>query len=157
MRYSIDEVDRGILRALEQDGRMSFRLIARTLGIAEATVRMRVKRMREAGIVEILAFTDPQKVGPYNTAILFVNIDISQRKAILERLEDYPEISFLATLLGRGDLAIEIVASNEQVLWEFVANKIRVLPGVLSVEISSIIEVHKLRYTLPTSMIEVGE
>lgn len=55
----LDDVDEAILRELQVDGRRAYREIARTVGVSEGTVRTRVKRLREAGLLRILAFVDP--------------------------------------------------------------------------------------------------
>lgn len=68
----IDDLDRRILRFLQLDARISFAEISRKLGVAEATVRFRVKRLVNKGvIIKFAALLDPAKVGfPVSGAIL---------------------------------------------------------------------------------------
>ena len=56
-RGKIDNVDRSILEHLSRDGRRSNREIAQELNLGEGTVRGRVKRMQEEGIIKIMALT----------------------------------------------------------------------------------------------------
>lgn len=51
----LDDLDRGIISQLQQDGRRPFRAIARALGVAEGTVRYRAGRLQEEGMLRILA------------------------------------------------------------------------------------------------------
>ena len=65
MQTEFDDTDRAILRALQEDGRRSFRAIARGVGVSEGTVRTRVRRIEEAGALRILAFVDPSPWGAF--------------------------------------------------------------------------------------------
>src|SRR5688500_1624212 len=58
-----DELDRRIITMLRADGRRSNREIARTLGVPEATVRYRVRRLTEGGVLKITASVDPEHLG----------------------------------------------------------------------------------------------
>jgi Lrp/AsnC family transcriptional regulator for asnA, asnC and gidA len=59
----IDAVDSRIILLLQEDGRMSNKAIARELGIAESTVRTRLKRLIEDRIVKIVALSNPFDLG----------------------------------------------------------------------------------------------
>ncbi|MFY9186996.1 MAG: winged helix-turn-helix transcriptional regulator, partial [Bacillota bacterium] len=59
----LKDLDVAILSYLKQDGRTPFTFIAQELGVAEGTVRKRVARLIEEGIIEIKAVVDPFKVG----------------------------------------------------------------------------------------------
>ena len=62
MQTEFDATDHAILRELQEDGRRSFRAIARRVGVSEGTVRTRVRRIEDAG-PSILAFVDPSRLG----------------------------------------------------------------------------------------------
>ena len=70
MNVRLDEVDRAILERLEEDGRASYRQIARDVGVSEGTVRSRVGRLQRSGVLRILAFVDPSKLGGAVLALL---------------------------------------------------------------------------------------
>ena len=53
----VDDLDRQILRRLQQDGRMPYRQIARELGVSEGTIRGRANRMEELGVLSIVSAT----------------------------------------------------------------------------------------------------
>jgi len=56
----LDETDRTIVACLQYDGRMPFTKIATELGLSEGTVRRRVKRMMDAGMLQIVGIVEPQ-------------------------------------------------------------------------------------------------
>ncbi len=51
----LDALDRGILRILQEDGRMSYSEMARRLGVPESTIRLRVKKLKERGVIRKFA------------------------------------------------------------------------------------------------------
>ena len=55
----LDRIDRGIIEALQSNGRESFRRIAATVGVSEATVRARYARLCNAGILQVTGVTNP--------------------------------------------------------------------------------------------------
>lgn len=143
---SLDELDRAILRQLEDDGRRAFREIARNLGTSEATVRARVKRMQDLEILRIVAFADPERLGNQQLALAMITVDPARHADVVAALTTLPEISYVSTLLGRADICAEIASANNVELWEFLKTQVNTLDGVRSVETMSVVHVHKLRY-----------
>jgi Lrp/AsnC family transcriptional regulator, regulator for asnA, asnC and gidA len=142
----LDELDRAILRQLEEDGRRAFREIARTLGTSEATVRARVKRMQDLEILRIIAFADPERLGNQQLALAMITVDPARHNDVVEALSRLPQISYVSTLLGRADICAEIATANNVELWEFLKTQVNTIKGVRTVETMSVVHVHKLRY-----------
>ncbi len=69
---ALDALDQNIIMALEDDGRRPYRDIARELGVAEATVRARVSRLVDGGLIRITAVGDPLSLGVEVAAITLV-------------------------------------------------------------------------------------
>ncbi|MEZ4558760.1 MAG: AsnC family transcriptional regulator, partial [Caldilineaceae bacterium] len=63
MTQTLDQMDRNILQALKEDGRMPFTEIARRLNVSASMVRQRVQRLTDAGILQIVAVTNPTRIG----------------------------------------------------------------------------------------------
>src|SRR3712207_7612075 len=59
----LDDVGKAIVEQLQQDGRRSYVTIARAVGLSEAAVRQRVARLQEAGVIQVVAVTDPLHLG----------------------------------------------------------------------------------------------
>ena len=59
----IDELDQGIIEALQANGRESFRAIASRLGVSEATVRARYARLCGEDILQVVGVTNPLGLG----------------------------------------------------------------------------------------------
>jgi Lrp/AsnC family transcriptional regulator, regulator for asnA, asnC and gidA len=145
---SPDRIDLGILRELQADGRRSFREIARHLRIPEATVRARFKRLEEQGVVRILAFADPFKLGNTKMALLMVRVTAEAHERLMRTLEGWAEVSYLSTTTGDADLCVQVLCRDDEALWNL-QQRIRKLSGVESLRLLTEIKVHKLRFTLP--------
>ena len=59
----LDEVDKAIIRELQADGRMAYTRLAPIVGLSQAATRQRVQRLLESGVMQIVAVTDPLKLG----------------------------------------------------------------------------------------------
>jgi Lrp/AsnC family transcriptional regulator for asnA, asnC and gidA len=72
----LDEIDLQILRILQEDARTPFSRVAKEVGVSEATIHMRVKKLRETGVLKgFQAFVDPSSVGKELTAITLIKAD----------------------------------------------------------------------------------
>src|SRR5207237_372810 len=71
----LDDVSLGIIRELQIDGRRPYTTIAKTVGLSEAAVRQRVQRLLDAGVMQIVAVTDPLRVGLHRQAMIGMRVD----------------------------------------------------------------------------------
>ena len=71
----LDEVTMQIIRELQRDGRRPYTSIAKTIGLSEAAVRQRVQRLLDAGVMQIVAVTDPLRVGLHRQAMVGIKVD----------------------------------------------------------------------------------
>jgi Lrp/AsnC family transcriptional regulator for asnA, asnC and gidA len=146
----LDTVDEGILRELQIDGRRAYREIARTVGVSEGTVRARVKRLRDAGVLRILAFVDPSSIGQSVLALVFVKVDSPSLRPVVEAVTLWPEVTYASSLIGRADLYLQVICAGSPALWDLL-QRLRALPGVRDTETMLEMDVHKFSYrNVPT-------
>lgn len=150
----LDTLDYQIVRELQEDGRRAFREIARNVNVPEATVRTRVKRLQDLGILQILAFTNPSKLGQAKLALLFVEVDPQDHDRTVDNLGRWSEVSYLSTTLGGADLCVQVLCRDDEGLFAL-QQRIRALPGVREVRMMHEVKVHKIRFTLPPAETEV--
>jgi Lrp/AsnC family transcriptional regulator for asnA, asnC and gidA len=143
----LDDLDRAIVAELEEDGRRAFRDIARQLGVSEATVRTRVRRLEDASVLRIVAFADPLKMGNSALALLFLRVDAANHDAVIAALTERPEISYVSTVLGTADICAQVVVRDQIELGSFIRSHVRALPGVIETQTIPETEVHKLRFS----------
>lgn len=59
----LDDVAKQIIEQLQEDGRRPYATIGKAVGLSEAAVRQRVQRLLDAGVMQIVAVTDPLQLG----------------------------------------------------------------------------------------------
>ncbi|GAA1134611.1 Lrp/AsnC family transcriptional regulator [Nocardioides aquiterrae] len=145
-RHPLDDLDRAVLHELQLDGRRSFRDIARTIGASEATVRFRVNRLRENGVLQILGFVDPAALGYGVLSSLFLRVRPSATMAVVEAIASWPEAMYVSSTVGRADLFVQIVCEDQERLFRLISERIGSLDGVEGVETLMEVKVHKAQY-----------
>lgn len=142
----LDRLDRQILRHLQDDGRRPYREIARTVGVSEGTVRARVRKLQETGVVRMVAVPDFTALGDSILAAVLVHAAPGSHEALIEELVKQPEVSYAATILGPAEIILEVVCPDNQALWQWVNDVLRRMEGVIKAEPMMILKVHKMRY-----------
>ena len=144
----LDALDRSILAALQLDGRRPFRVIARDLSVSEGTVRTRVRKLEESGVLRILAFVDPLKLGDALIAVLNVRVSSGSHEDVASQISGWDEVSYVSSVLGAYDLSIQAMTASVAGLWDL-ARRIEALEGVTGVESLIEMQVHKFKYLAP--------
>ena len=104
-----DKLNQQIIDLLELDGRLPFKEIANTLDISEGTVRNRVNRMKDAGVLQIKALVDRSAINYSTDSMLGIKVASSSSPSLVaKRLEGCNEIVFIMWVTGRYDLLVEI-------------------------------------------------
>ena len=135
MPKPLDETDRRIIQHLRDDGRRPYAVIARDVGLSEASVRQRVARLLRDKIITISAATYPTSFG-FLTAGVDIRVDGGRHEEVARAVAELPEAEFVATCLGAYDVHADLVCETRERLYEVVVESIRALPGVRDVDVS---------------------
>jgi DNA-binding Lrp family transcriptional regulator len=136
----LDELDRRIVDQLITDGHESNREIARRLKVSDGTVRGRVKRLEDAGLIRLTAVVDTITTGDIASgASIFITTD-GDDTALLPRLRELPNLGIVERCVGTCDVYAFAVAPSADELDRFVGRDLRGLPGVRSVEVATAVE-----------------
>jgi Lrp/AsnC family transcriptional regulator, regulator for asnA, asnC and gidA len=148
-RPVLDEVSRAIIEQLQEDGRRPYGAIGKAVGLSEAAVRQRVQRLQDAGVMQIVAVTDPMQVGASQAVMvgLVVNGDVL---AVADAVELIPEVTYLVVCAGGFDLLAEVVVDDNQQLLDIVNRQLRSIPGVQRTETFVYLTIRKQTYTWGT-------
>ena len=131
MSHKADSLDRAIVDLLIQDGRMSCTEIARRIGhVSERSVRYRIDRMVKQGVIRVSAVVSPKAVGFPITADVFIEVEPGRIMDAARRLMEFETVSYVACSTGETDVSIQIVARNNDELYDFVTQVIAQVPGV---------------------------
>lgn len=142
----MDDLDRLILRTLQEDGRTPFTEIARQAGVSESTVRSRYRALVEAGVVRTVGIVDPHALGFQAPAIISLSVEPGRVEAVAATIAALPEVSYLVMTLGSRDLVVEVFCRDIPHLTNLLTNVIQEIPGVRAVETAMIARSYKLSY-----------
>ena len=139
----VDDLDRGLIEALQENGRESFRGIADRLGVSEATVRARYTRLTGEGILQVVGVTNPLGLG-YEQALVGVKTSGPPGK-VADEISHWPEADYVVVTAGRFDIVVEVVVADRSELLDL-TNRMRALGGVVSTETFFYLEMWKQLY-----------
>ncbi len=142
----MDDLDRLILRTLQEDGRTPFTRIARQAGVSESTVRGRYRALVEAGVVRTVGIVDPHALGFQAPAIISLSVEPGRVDAVAATIAALPEVSYLVMTLGARDLVVEVFCRDIAHLTHLLTGVIQEIPGVRTVETAMIARSYKLSY-----------
>jgi Lrp/AsnC family transcriptional regulator for asnA, asnC and gidA len=145
----IDDVDKALIEALQQDGRLPYTRLAAEVGLSEAAVRQRVQRLIESGATQIVAVTDPMMLGFHRMAMVGVRVGGDVRGAA-DTISSIPEVSYVVIVSGSFDLLIEVVCEDDDHLLSLLNDKVRSIPGVRSTETFTYLRLYKQTYAWGT-------
>lgn len=146
--YAIDQVDRKILESLESDSSKSVAEMSKSLGVAPATIYLRIKKLEKRNIIKgYKAILNKEALGKIITSVIELKLDVRiDADKILEQSSGIQGIISAYALAGDADAIFVVVANDVQEL-EKIILKLRQLDGVLSTK--SLLVLNTLRENAP--------
>jgi Lrp/AsnC family transcriptional regulator for asnA, asnC and gidA len=145
----LDETAKAIIEQLQEDGRRPYTQIAKAVGLSETAVRQRVQQLIEAGVMQIVAVTDPLMVGFRRMAMVGVRAE-GDLQELADTFAAIPELDYVVITAGSFDLLCELVCEDDDALLTLINDKIRKVPGVTSTETFIYLRLRKQTYTWGT-------
>lgn len=142
-KNGIDEIDQHIIEALQQDGRRPFTKIAADLGISEASVRQRVSHLINTKVMQIVAVTNPVKLGFSTASMLGIRVSGNRLLEVAREISQFDEVIYLVLCAGSFDMLAEIVCYDNDHFLNFLTEKLYKVQGVQQVETYSYLRVVK--------------
>jgi Lrp/AsnC family transcriptional regulator for asnA, asnC and gidA len=142
---ALDAVSKAIVEQLQEDGRRSYADIGKRVGLSEAAVRQRVQKLTDAGVMQIVAVTDPMQLGFTRQAMIGIRVSGDVR-VVADLLADVAAVDYVVLTAGTFDLLVEVVCESDDDLLELVNTHIRSLPGVQSTETFLYLKLRKQFY-----------
>ena len=125
----LEPLDRRILAALSRDGRRPYRDIARELKVSEGTVRQRVSRLVERGLIRISAVGSPLHLGFEAVALVLIQVRPGTIDEVAKKLAEFPHVRFVGTSFGSADIVIQTIHATMQDLYNFVSTELPEIAG----------------------------
>lgn len=144
-----DQLNRAIVRLLQEDGRLPFKTIAEQLDVSEGTVRNRVGWMKQAGMLRIVAVADPTAMNYRADAMLGIKVSPQGTPGKAgERLAVHPEVVYILWVSGRYDLLVEIVCDREEDFLGFLTDHCFDQADIASLEVMTGLAMYKNQFLL---------
>ncbi|HEX3824814.1 MAG TPA: Lrp/AsnC family transcriptional regulator [Mycobacteriales bacterium] len=141
-RYDLDDTDLAIIEILRKDGRAALAKIGDAVGLSADAVRIRLARLTADGAVRVVGIVHPSSLGygVLGTVMIEYHGPLSE---LVAELEQYPEVTFMASALGDFNAICEVAARDDQALSDFTNNVIGQVTGVQRIEAWRMLDVVK--------------
>lgn len=143
---TLDDLDRQILKRLQQDGRMPYRQIARELGVSEGTIRSRTGRMQDTGVLTVVAIADPFRLGFRVLAFCLLQVEPGAQSAAIEELVEWDETTYVSDCIGEADIYVQIVCHDNDHLHQILHERLPAINGIRSCKTFVELKMHKVSY-----------
>jgi DNA-binding Lrp family transcriptional regulator len=129
----LDEVDRKIVSLLREDGRLSINEVANRCNVSRATAYARFERLRTTGVITGFAATvDPTAIGLPVTALILINLEQRNWRAVHDALGDIPGVEWSAFCSGSFDMVLTVRVKDVAALRDVVLVQLHGLKFVRS-------------------------
>ncbi|MBO4278922.1 MAG: Lrp/AsnC family transcriptional regulator [Spirochaetales bacterium] len=147
----LDETNKAIIKELS-NGRKAFSTIAEKIGITENTVRSRVNKLVEDGVLQISGLVNPQYIPEMQVVVMGVKLstlDLEDKAKEMLRLKG---VISVMVVTGRYDLIVQVVTSSadDQSLLNFFKNELSKVKGISDVETFVVCQSHN--YMIPYTL-----
>jgi len=146
---SLDNVSKAIVEQLQTDGRRSYAEIGKAVGLSEAAVRQRVQKLTDAGVMQVVAVTDPMQLGFYRQAMIGIRV-VGDTTHVAEELSSMRAVHYVVLTAGNFDILAEVVCEDDDDLIDLLNSKIRAIEGVQSTETFVYLRLQKQYYNWGT-------
>jgi len=133
-QYHIDETDAKIIAALDEDVRTPYKSLAKKVNVDQVTVRRRLKKLIENGILRLGVLVDYSKIGPSVHVLFALKVNSDNVDSVLQEIGELRQISWVSSITGRFDLVALGRFSSHDELAEFVHEDLRSINGLQSTE-----------------------
>ena len=145
-KKTVDAVDCRMIELLQKDGRISNTEIAKTIGISEATVRSRLQRLISEEYIQIVAVSNPLKLGYAVVGTIRIHVDIKKMDRIIRELKAIKALWHIVQTTGGTGIDTEFVLKSLEELNRLIFDQInridRLAPSLTVVSPHRVLRAH---------------
>jgi len=142
----LDDLDRQILRLLQENAKQTYSEIGAKLNVAHSTVYDRIQKMEHGGfITKYEAMVDAERMGiPLITAQMTITADPKETENIAVKMTRFGQVLEVSTSFSEELVIIaKVVAKDQGELHSFIARSVAPLPGVLRIRTAIVTKKYK--------------
>ncbi|MBW8484282.1 Lrp/AsnC family transcriptional regulator [Actinomadura parmotrematis] len=152
----LDDIDQRIIAILQADGRRPYSQIAEDLAIPASSVRYRVQRLEETGVLQIVGIANPLTIGFDRFAMVGLRVRPGTAPEVCRALRELPETSYVIMTAGGYDVMAEVICRDTEHFTDLMNRRLHLIDGVVSTDSFFVLEVHKLAYGWGVGEVETG-
>ncbi len=147
MAAKLDEIDSKIIELLQKDGRMMYKDLARSTRVSLPTIRYRIKRLMDMGLIKgFTVVLDPEKISGKTRAILTIDGRSSDLDKIAEKMAEMKEVREVFVGTGSFGVLAKVDVDDIRQFEELVARRISQIPEIESTKSSILVRAVKEEY-----------
>jgi Lrp/AsnC family transcriptional regulator for asnA, asnC and gidA len=143
---ALDALDRRLVAALKEDGRMSYTELAARLDVAEGTARNRLQRLLESETLHIVPIIDQMKIGYRLNVWIGVRCRPGTFSRVAEALARAHAVRYVGACTGAYDVICEAIFLSQEEMLKFLERELPVIDGITGTETSVVLRITKLGY-----------
>lgn len=151
-KKTVDAVDCRMIELLQKDGRISNTDIAKTIGISEATVRSRLQRLISEEYIQIVAVSNPLKLGYAVVGTIRIHVDVKKMDKIIRELKTIRALWHIVQTTGGTGIDTEFVLKSLDELNRLIFDQLNRIDGVLRTETALFLNYIKREYDWGTAL-----
>ena len=136
----LDDINLKIIDVLSKDSSVPFVEIAKQIGISDATVHLRVRRLRDEGIISKFTLSVDNDLLGYDQSFIGINIRPGLADRITEELSTIEEVLEVHEMHGKYDLFVKVRAKDLNHTRDIIENKIRILPNIVDTQLMTVLK-----------------
>lgn len=144
----IDETNLAIIRHLK-DGRVPFKKIADELGVSEGTIRTRVRKLTDEGVLEITGLVDPESMPDMSVVLVGVKVKDMDLVKKGEEFSKLRGVTSVCVVTGRFDLLVTVLLNKDFNMLRFYTEEVSDIENVSSVESFVVYKSFNLKLPMP--------
>lgn len=144
MPLKIDQIDKNILRHLQQDSKINIKELASDIGLTKTPVYDRIKRMEQSGVIDRYVAVLSKKILS-KSMVIFCTVSLETQKiaqinAFNDAVMQIPEVVECYLMGGANDYLLKVVVKDLQTYHEFSSGKLAALPNVAQIKSTFILD-----------------
>jgi Lrp/AsnC family transcriptional regulator, regulator for asnA, asnC and gidA len=140
---TLDKLDWKIIEALRSDGRGSNAEIARHLRVTEGTIRSRIHKLTDAGILRITGQVNPEFLVGHQVVMVGINVNASKSlEKTAQAIARLPNVNFAAITSGRYDILAQVIVDSNKGIINFLSRSLARIPSVSRTETFVLLKTH---------------
>lgn len=141
-----NRIDERLTELLGQNAHLSSEALAKQLGVSAATVRRRLRKLLDSGVIRIVAVADPDKFGYPLSAIIAFDVSHDKLELATDALAQKSEVKWVSTTTGRFDVFVWAHFRSTDDLSEFLQKEVPTMEGLRDTETFICLSVKKGRH-----------